>query len=56
MKYINYYVDWKLIKDNKSQVDNAKVLRECLKYAEDLFPAEKLIVLRQFASKLISQR
>lgn len=55
--YIKGYCEWHLIKDDK-KADKALLLRlrHEMKAIEDEYPAEKIIVLRRFASKLITQR
>jgi hypothetical protein len=53
-EYIKLYIDWKMI--GKKNEKESKVKRKVLKVIEEDYPAEKIIMLRRFANKIIEQQ
>eukprot|EP00347_Sterkiella_histriomuscorum_P017164 403350423 len=55
-EYIKNYVEWKTIKDEKKSNKIAEEKRKLMTLIEDEYPSSKMIVLRKFANKVLSQK
>jgi len=55
-RYIKTYIEWKQLKDQPKQKEQADAARKQMQEIEEQFPYEKLVTLRQFALKMMTQK